>query len=104
MGKYGDALTAALKVDQDQLQLIDLTAYSINPKANGMGRIWNEETGEVYPLPEDNPEAIYARYGTDFLSLSRNVYASEDLKALYRRDLPAGAVDQHSGQSDPTLL
>ena len=94
MGKYGDALTAALKVDQDQLQLIDLTAYSINPKANGMGRIWNEETGEVYPLPEDNPEAIYARYGTDFLSLSRNVYASEDLKALYRRDLPAGAVDQ----------
>ena len=47
MGKYGDALTAALKVDQDQLQLIDLTAYSINPKANGMGRIWNEETGEV---------------------------------------------------------
>ena len=94
MGKYGDALTAALKVDQDQLQLIDLTANSINPKANGMGRIWNEETGEVYPLPEDNPEAIYARYGTDFLSLSRNVYASEDLKALYRRDLPAGAVDQ----------
>ena len=45
-----------------------------------MGRIWNEETGEVYPLPEDNPEAIYARYGTDFLSLSRNVYASEDFE------------------------
>ena len=71
--------------------MIDLTAYSINPKANGMGRIWNEETGEVYPLPEDNPEIFMPGMERIFFSLSRNVYASEDLKALYRRDWPAGA-------------
>lgn len=94
MGKYSEAKTAALKVDQTKLQLIDLTDFSINPKANGMGRVWNKATGETYPLPENNVEAIYARYGTGFIGLSRNVYASEDLKKLYISNLPEGAVDQ----------
>lgn len=94
MGDYKNAIVAAEKVDMSKLEFINLTEYSINPKANGMGRIWNAETGEVYPKPEDNVEAVYARYGNNTIGLSRNIYASKSLLDTYSRDLPEGAVDQ----------
>lgn len=94
MGEYGKARTAATEALKTNVTINNLCLYSINPAANGMGRIYNAATKEVYPDLEDNDEAFYARFGGDILSLSLNVYANPDLLDLYKKDLPEGAVDQ----------
>ena len=94
LGEWGKALESAEKMDMDKLEFLDYKRYSINPDKQGaFGKIWDAETGESYPYPEDNIEGIYTKYGYN-LSLSRNVYASESLLATFDKDLPAGAVDQ----------
>lgn len=93
MGDWPAALSAAEQVDIDELEFLDYTDYSINPDANGMGRIWNASTEEVYPDPEDNPESIYTRSGMN-VNLCRQIYASEGLLRTFEKDLPEGAVDQ----------
>lgn len=94
MGDYDKARTAANDALADGVTLNDLCLYSINPKANGAGRIYIAETSEKFPNIEDNKESVYTRVGTDILSLSVNVYASPDLLELYTKNLPEGAIDQ----------
>lgn len=94
MGDYDKAKTYAEAALKYKSTLTDMKLYSINPKANGSGRIFDAATKVVYPEAKDNTESIYARYGDGTLALSRNIYASEDLLNVYKQNLPNGAVDQ----------
>jgi len=94
MKDYDNARIYAEKALQDNSQLTNMTLYSVNPIANGFGRIYDAATAKSYPEPKDNVESIYARYGDGLINLSRNVYASADLLATYTYNLPAGAKDQ----------
>ncbi|SMC70689.1 RagB/SusD family nutrient uptake outer membrane protein [Pedobacter nyackensis] len=94
MKDYENARIYAEKALLDNSQLTNMKLYSINPAANGFGRIYDAATGKSYPEAKDNVESIYARYGDNLISLSRNVYASADLLATYNHDLPPGATDQ----------
>ena len=93
MGNYEKAKTVAENALELGITMLNLCDYAINPAANGMGRIWNPKTREAYPNPENNIESIFSRYG-DGVGLSRNVYVSEDLLNVYKKNLPAGATDQ----------
>lgn len=93
MGEYTKAKTAAEAALEGGVTMLNLCEYAINPAANGTGRIYHPATGVAYPYPENNQESIYSRYG-DGLGLSRNIYASDDLLNVYKKELPAGATDQ----------
>lgn len=94
MGEYKTSNEYAIKALKGNTDLLDYTRYEVNPAANGMGRIWNPKTKEQYPDINQNAESIYARSAEGVLGLSRNVYASANLLDLYKKDLPAGAVDK----------
>lgn len=94
MDEYELAREYAEKALQQNNVLLDMTKYSINPAANGSGRIYDASTTLAYPYPEDDVENIYARYGDGFIGLSRNIYASDDLLNTFKLQLPAGSTDQ----------
>lgn len=94
MGEYKKSNEFAIKALAGVNEIINLTGYEINPKANGMGRIYDPVTGDAYPSLYENPESIYSRSGKNMLSLSRSIYASKDLLDLYEKDLPEGSTDK----------
>lgn len=94
MGDWENARNYALAATAPESHFIDLTTYAINPKANGMGRIFNPDTNKAFPDIYDNQESLFARCGKDYMSLSRNIYVSDDLLAVYEKDLPQNAVDK----------
>lgn len=94
MGNYKKSNEFAVKALAGVDEIINLTGYEINPKANGVGRIYDPVTGEAYPSLYENPESIYSRLGKDILYLSRSIYASKDLLECYKKDLPEGSTDK----------
>lgn len=94
MGNYNEAKKCAEEAFKWKVELLNLTKYAINPISNGSGRIFDPITKKSYPEIYDNEENIYARNGNNMMSLSRNVYVSEDLLNTFMLDLPEGGVDQ----------
>lgn len=94
MGEYDKALAdakAALALNSD---LVDLNEYGIRPGNVTTGRITKlPALTERYPEGIDNPENIYTKYANTVFQLNGSVFASDDLLAVYKRDLPADHTD-----------
>ncbi|WP_316815626.1 RagB/SusD family nutrient uptake outer membrane protein [Pedobacter nyackensis] len=92
MGNYTEALKnaeEALKLNSD---LIDYSTYTT--KAGTWGRVI-DNAAVAFPKIKDNKENILVRpSGSSSSSIFTEVYASEDLLATYKADLPNGAVDK----------
>lgn len=94
MGNWEKAKEYAAKIVTGTPQLINLTDYIIDPKANGSGRVYNQVLGKKYPdIREDNPESLLAKNGS-VIGLSRNIYLSQDFLDTFKKDLPENATDQ----------
>lgn len=94
MGDYDSAKKYAELALAAEIKLLNLTEYSINPKANGFGRIYNATTEKSFPDIFENDENIFARNGNNMVGMSRNSYVSKDLLQVYAKDLPVNAIDQ----------
>lgn len=94
MGNYAEALknvNEALKINSS---LINHNLYTT--KNGTFGRVCTKLDPSVgFPNAEKSPESIWVRLGTATSgNLFAAVYASDDLLAVYRTDLPTAAVDQ----------
>ncbi|MCD0488337.1 RagB/SusD family nutrient uptake outer membrane protein [Pedobacter sp. MC2016-14] len=94
MGNYTEALknvNEALKINSS---LINHNLYTT--KNATYGRVVTKLDATItFPNADKSPESIWVRLGTaSWGNLFAMVYASDDLLATYRRDLPTGAVDQ----------
>ena len=93
MGNYDKCLERAILSLETSENLIDLKEYTFRPDVS-TGRIIHKNTSDRYPEGMNNPENIYVRYMPTVFALNGAVYASEDLLAVYAKDLPEGAVDK----------
>ena len=93
MGNYAEALKnaeEALKLNSD---LIDYRSYTTK-QGTTWGRVV-DNAAVAFPKIKDNKEYILARAsGSSSSNIFTEVYASSDLIATYKADLPNGAVDK----------
>lgn len=93
-GEYDKALENAKLALGVSEELVDLTKYTAKQNSY-IGRIvLKEDMKTPYPEGMNNPENIYARYAPTVFELQVDVFASEDLLAVYAKDLDPGAVDK----------
>lgn len=92
--KYDLALENAAKALTVSKELIDMKEYMVLPDKSS-GRIVKKNDKLVsYPVGQMSPENIYARFEPYVFGNSEKVYASEDLLAIYSKDLPPKAIDK----------
>lgn len=93
--EYSKALEYAKTAVALNANLVNLNNYGIRPGNISTGRIC-KLPGLTEPYPEgiNNPENIYTRYLPTVFGLNGTLYASDDLLAVYKKDLPAGQEDK----------
>lgn len=92
MGEYKLALEAAnnsLK-NNKQIGLLDYKLYT-NHQIGVWDRI-TDDYGETMPYQDDNIETLFIQYPEN--DFSGKVFASDDLMATYKKDLPLNGIDK----------
>ena len=90
MGDYQKALEAANNALKTKSGLLNLNDYELKDGVT-WGRV-HLKGDESQQLPDiKSPESIYCRFCSG--SMHTSAFASEELRALFKKDLPAGAKD-----------
>ena len=92
MGEYEKALANVNKsLDLNiSAKLIDYKKFHALEEGS-WGRIV-DENGEIFPERIDSPEGLFVKVPSN--SFGTSVCASDDLMAIYEKNLPTGAIDQ----------
>ncbi|MBV8252256.1 MAG: RagB/SusD family nutrient uptake outer membrane protein [Chitinophaga sp.] len=95
MGKYDEALANAKSALALNSSLIDYSAYTTQ-KGVTFGRvclITNKDTR--FPDANLSSESVWVRFGASSSgTVNAEVYVSDDLMSVFKKNLPAGATDQ----------
>lgn len=93
-GEFDKALIDAKAALNLNSELVDLNKYGIKPGNVTIGRICKlPELIDRYPDGIDNPENIYTKYAPTVYQVNGNVFASQDLLNVYKKDLLLGQED-----------
>nr|WP_295873182.1 RagB/SusD family nutrient uptake outer membrane protein [uncultured Chitinophaga sp.] len=93
MGDYKTSLENVNKALSANNALMSYAAYDI--RKGTWGRVWNPVDSTVFPDGHLNRETIWFRRGTaSSSSIFTEVYANPDLISVFKKNLPAGAVDK----------
>lgn len=92
----GDYKTALENANKALTQNNYLQSYAGYATKNGTwGRVYNTADNTAFPDGNLSKETIWLKMGTNSSShIFEEVYASTDLIGVYKKDLPAGAVDK----------
>jgi tetratricopeptide (TPR) repeat protein len=92
MGDYQNALKNANEALKLNAPLIDYKIYTT--KDGTFGRVCTLADSTSFPDVQKNQEAVWVRLGTSsYGTVYTEVYATDDLIASYKRDLPPGSED-----------
>ncbi|SKA09481.1 SusD family protein [Chitinophaga eiseniae] len=93
MGDYKASLENANKALGVNNTLMSYAAYDV--QKGTWGRVFNSTDKSSFPEGHLNKETIWFRSGTpSSSSVFREVYANPDLISVFKKNLPAGAVDK----------
>jgi len=91
MGRYEEALVAAKAALAVKNDLYDFKPYVVSTKPMTWGRIQLPNNGAAFLYNNDNPECLYLR--NQAMQVSNTSCVSQDLRDVFKRDLPVGATD-----------